>query len=157
MGAKEKKSREVWKTVTPVGSASMERGDLVCLCASHMNTLGRWERIMQMLVLWKEQTWQVPLMVNMSFEEGVEGEISLAEMEGLTTIRQARRIRLPGLALASQFGRHIVPPSTTSQFEHSKALANLNWGVATWVMFTDDDEVRAEAYATMLQNARGGG
>ena len=36
-----------------------------------------------------------------------------------------------------------------------KALADLNWGAAEWVMFMDNSDlwhkVRAEAYATMLQ------
>ena len=32
---------------------------MVCLCSSHMNTLGRWERFMQMLTSWKEQTVEV--------------------------------------------------------------------------------------------------
>ncbi|CAL8469606.1 g9147 [Coccomyxa elongata] len=83
---------------------------------------------------WKEQTWEVPLIVSMSFEESVEGVISLSEMEGLTIIRHGRKM---------------------SQFEHYKALAELDWGDGTWVMFTDDDdlwhEARAEAYVTMLQ------
>ena len=70
----------------------MEKGDLVCLCASHMNTVGRWERFMQMLKSWKEQTWQVPLMVSMSFEEGVKGEVRLPEMEDLTIIQQGRKM-----------------------------------------------------------------
>lgn len=61
-------------------------GEMVCLCASHMNTLERWERFMQMLTSWREQTVEVPLMVSMSFDKSVEGVISL--MEGLTIIRQ---------------------------------------------------------------------
>ena len=137
MDVQRKKSKEVWEMVTPAGCASMEKGDMVCLCASHMNTLGRWERFMQMLTSWKEQTWKMPLIVSMSFEESVEGVISLPEMEGLTMIRQRRK---------------------RSQFEHYKALAELNWGDGTWVMFTDDDdlwhEARAEAYVTMLQECK---
>ncbi|BDA45220.1 hypothetical protein COCOBI_07-0110 [Coccomyxa sp. Obi] len=75
----------------------------------------------------------------MSFEESVEGVISLPEMEGLTIIRHGRKM---------------------SQFEHYKALAELDWGDGTWVMFTDDDdddlwhEARAEAYVTMLQECK---
>ena len=80
---------------------------------------------------------EMPLIVSMSFEESVEGVISLPEMEGLTMIRQRRK---------------------RSQFEHYKALAELNWGDGTWVMFTDDDdlwhEARAEAYVTMLQECK---
>ena len=137
MDVQSKKSIEAWEMVTPVGCGSMEKGDMVCLCASHMNTLGRWERFMQMLTSWKEQTWELPLIVSMSFEESVEGVIKLPEMEGLTIIRQRRK---------------------TSQFEHYKVLAELDWGDETWVMFTDDDdlwhEARAEAYVTMLQECR---
>ena len=29
--------------------------DMVCLCASHMNTLGPWERLMQMLMSWNSR------------------------------------------------------------------------------------------------------
>ena len=70
-----KKSKEAWEMVTPMGCASMKKGEMVCLCASHMNTLGRWERFMQMLTSWKEQTVEVPLIVSMSFEESVEDVI----------------------------------------------------------------------------------
>ena len=73
---------------------------------------------MRMLMSWKEQTVQVPLMVSMSFEEGVEGVISLPELEGLTIIRQRQKM---------------------SQFKHYKALAELMCGDGGWVMFTDDD------------------
>ena len=128
MDVRSKKSKEAWEMVTPVGCASMEKGDMVCLCASHMNTLGRWERFMQMLTSWKEQTVEVPLIVSMSFEESVEDVISLPELEGLTIIRQKRKM---------------------SQFEHYKALAELDWGDGTWVMFTDDDDLCAPS-------ARGG-
>lgn len=45
-----------------------------------------------------------------------------------------------------------------SQFEHYKALAELDWGDGTWVMFTDDDDLwhqaRAEAYVTMVQECK---
>jgi hypothetical protein len=47
----------------------------------------------QMLTSWNEQTWEVMvLMVSMSFEESVEGVISLPEMQGLTIIRGGRRM-----------------------------------------------------------------
>ncbi len=76
-------------------------------------------------------------MVSMSFDESVEGMIRLPEMEGLTIIREGRKM---------------------SQFEHYKALAQLDRGDETWVMFTDDDELwhkaRAEADVTMLQECK---
>ena len=137
MDVQRKKSKEAWEMVTPVGCASMKKGDMVCLCASHMNTLGRWERFMQMLTSWKEQTVEVPLIVSMSFEESVEDVISLPEMEGLTIIRQRRKM---------------------SQFEHYQALAELDWAEGTWVMFTDDDdlwhEARVDVYTTMLRGCK---
>ncbi len=64
------------------GECEHGEGDMVCLCASHMNTVGRWERFVQMSTSWNEQTVGMPLMVSMSFEKSVEGMISLPEMGG---------------------------------------------------------------------------
>ena len=69
-------------------------GEMAGLCASHMNTLGRWERLMQMLTSWRKRTvpLEVPLMVSVLFDKGVEGGIRLPEMEGLTIIGQRQKM-----------------------------------------------------------------
>ena len=68
------------------GECEHGEGDMVCLCASHMNTVGRWERFMQMSTSWKEQTVGMPLMVSISFEKSVEGMIACRRWGGLTMV-----------------------------------------------------------------------
>ena len=56
-------------------------------------------------------------MVSMLFEKGVEGEVRLPEMDGLTIFRQGRRM---------------------SQFEHYTTLAKQNGGNGMFTDIVDD-------------------
>ena len=93
-----------------------EMGRLQGLCASHMNSMGRWRRFEQMLASWEGQREKIPLTISMSFAAEFRKEVDIPKREGLRIIEQSRRMWLPWQALACpgrfwcqapKLGRHV--------------------------------------------------
>ncbi|KAK9805556.1 hypothetical protein WJX72_004898 [[Myrmecia] bisecta] len=82
-----------------------------------------------MLASWKRQTLRIPLVVSMTMDSSLQEQCCLPTMPGLTIILRDGKL---------------------SQFEHFKHLSALGFTNATWLLFTDDDDIwhptRAETY-----------
>lgn len=67
-------------------------GRLQGLCASHMNSKGRWKRFEQMLASWEAQRHKIPLTISMLFDVEVQREVEIPARERLRILVQERKL-----------------------------------------------------------------
>lgn len=120
----------------------MEENRIISLCASHLSKPIKIKWMDEMIQSWNNQTYKIPLYINISIEE---------EVKTLFEYYKENKWNFENLTF-------YMEQEKTPQFMHYKKLCkkiNEIYNKNTWIIFTDDDDIwdkdRSLYYKTIIE------
>jgi len=132
---------DIFKLKSIISTEICNDVDLICMCASHINSLERFDKLKNMLTSFKNQIYKINMLLSISFDEKLQYLKDSDEFKHELLVVKFRKEK-------------------KSQFEHYKLLTDeyISMYENHWILFTDDDDLWANTrtipYNVFLQSIK---